>query len=203
MLTRAPVPMIERASDVFGLTIIILREYVASEVPDCAGVDRERTKMWPPLVSGLLCLPAMILLLGGWLGNSDIRQRNLTAGFAAGRPPVTQVVSLSISLPPTQLSMNPLPELDAWQVVLSEPPSRGEAQQVPADPTPTAGATNEPPVDLVQPAIYLRSKPAHPAPVRAVRAPRRKDIAVIVASPPPSEPLRRSQIVWVPQQGGG
>ena len=32
-------------------------------------VDRERTQMWPPLVSGLLCLPAVILLLGGWLGN--------------------------------------------------------------------------------------------------------------------------------------
>ena len=166
-------------------------------------VDRERTQMWPPLVSGLLCLPAVILLLGGWLGNSDIRQSNLTTGFAAGLPPVRQAVSLAISLPPAETRIDPLPELDTWQVVLAEPPSRSEAEQVPADPTPTAGAANGPPVDLVQPAIYLRSKSANPAPVRAVRAPRRKDIAVIVASPPPSEPLRRSQIVWVPQLGGG
>jgi hypothetical protein len=159
--------------------------------------------MWPPLMSGLLCLPAVILLLGGWLGNSDMRQSNQTTGFAAGLPPVRQAVSLAISLPPTGRSMEPLPELDAWQVVLAVAPSRSEAEQVPSDPTPTADATNGPPVDLVQPAIYLWSKPAHPAPVRAVRAPRRKDIAVIVAWPPPREPLRRSQIVWVPPQGGG
>ena len=111
--------------------------------------------MWPPLVSGLLCLLAVILLLGGWLGNSDIRQSNLTTGFAAGLPPVRQAVSLAISLPPAGLSIEPLPELDTWQVVLAEPPSRSEAEQVPADPTPTAGAANGPPVDLVQPAIAV------------------------------------------------
>jgi hypothetical protein len=165
-----------------------------------AGADRERTQMWPPLVSGLLCLPAVFLLLAGWLGNTDIRQSNLTTGFAAGLPPVRQAVSLAISVPPTELSMEPLPELG---VVLAEPPSRGEAEQVPANPTPTASAINGLPVGFVQSAIYLRSKPAHPAPVRAVRAPRRKDVAVIVAPSPPSEPLRQSQIVWVPPQGGG
>ena len=78
----------------------------------------------------------------------------------------------------------PLGAFQARQcVVFAKSVSRGEAEQVPANPKPTADATNEPPVDLVQPAIFLRSKPAQSAPVRSVRAPRRKDIAVtLVAS---------------------
>ena len=144
--------------------------------------------MWRPVLSGLLCLPAVILLLLGMLSQPAIGpSRDLTTERAERLPPLRQTVALAISLPATQLSTEPTPELDGWQQVLAEPPSHNEAAQASEEPTPTAD---------------VRSKPAHPTPVRAARAFRRKEL--IVAPPPPSEPARRSQIVWVsPPLGGG
>lgn len=156
--------------------------------------------MWRPVLSGLMCLPAVILLFLG-LYNSE-PSRDPAADFAERVPPVRQVVALAISLPPIQFSTEPLPELDSWKVPLAGPPRCNEAGQASAVSTPTAEATNGPQVDLVQPAFYVQSKPAHPAQVRSVRATRRKEMVLPIA-PLPSEPPRRSQIVWVPPPEGG
>jgi hypothetical protein len=159
--------------------------------------------MWRPVLSGLLCLPAVILLFLGLLGNAGIRlSHDRTTDFAEPLPPVRDVVALAISLPATQLSTDTGPELGGWQQVLAEPPARDEATKALEDSTPTADATNGPQVDLVQPAVYVRSKPAHPAQIRSVRATRHKEM-VLPMAPPPSEPPRRSQIVWVPPHEGG
>ena len=73
--------------------------------------------MWRPVLSGLMCLPAVILLFLG-LYNSE-PSRDPAADFAERVPPVRQVVALAISLPPIQFSTEPLPELDSWKVPLA------------------------------------------------------------------------------------
>ena len=159
--------------------------------------------MWPPLVSGLLCLPAVILLLGGWLGNSDIRQSNLTTGFAAGLPPVRQAVSLAISLPPAELSIEPLPELDTWQVVLAEPPSRQRSRAGASGPDANSGRSqwaasrSRPACDLL--AVEIGKPRASSS--RGTPTERHSDDRCVASAQRAAAPV--SDRVGVPPQGGG
>src|SRR3954447_3550328 len=122
--------------------------------------------MLRPVLSVLLCLPAVILLIVGSLRAPTVRPSDFVTDFSARLPTVRQTTALAISLPPAQLPM--ALELDSWQVALAEPAYPSEAEQAPTDPTRAADAANRPPVDLVQPTFYVRSKPAHPAQVRSV-----------------------------------
>lgn len=162
--------------------------------------------MWPPLLSALFCIPAAILLFVGFFGNSATRRIDLPPDVAFGLPPVRQAAAIAISLPPAQLSTEPQPELDAWQVILadlsSQPPSGSAAEQEPVDSTLPTDATDVPPVKL-EPAIYVRPLPAHPTRVRSVRASRRKDIALLVVPSPREEPVHRPPTVWMPPPPSG
>jgi hypothetical protein len=70
--------------------------------------------MWRVFLSGVFCLPALILLFGGFNRDSAPRPRNLNATSDFTRPAVA-APTISLSLPHAQFSAEPaLADPDTW-----------------------------------------------------------------------------------------
>jgi hypothetical protein len=147
--------------------------------------------MWRPLLSGLFCVPAAILLFIGFFGNPAVRRSDLRVDPVVGLPPVRQAAAITISLhPPAQPTTASKPEPGAGQVVLAD----ASGQPLPWEP-----GADLPPAE----ATDARSQPAHRAPVRSMRAFRRKDIALLLGPSLPNEPAHRPPPAWVPPPSSG
>jgi hypothetical protein len=114
--------------------------------------------MRPLLLSGLLCLPAVVMLYFGWLPERGVLVEEATVA-PAPRAVVSQSSTLTVSLPPRALREQQQMDVDAWELVW--------AGSLTAEPTPSEPTLSRP--KLVHTLHARASAPRPTSPVSVVQ----------------------------------